>query len=220
MHTADWKWRREGRGSGACQYQGCGPTATRAGRYKSLIAFVLQHNGEHVPTFCNDVLEALRVGARRGANMAIIGPPGCGKSTVLEALDLIYKVSGKPQRESTFPLANVVDAEVLLWQEFEWDAKMCAFADLLALLAGEKFGIRLPNKKPQQYKNTSPMFYTAWEQLTFRGSPNKMLAYNGAMDERFKTRYWARPLPQHGRLIEFPHCACCFASFILSNAGN
>lgn len=48
-------------------------------------------------------------------NLAVIGPPDCGKSAVLEAVDLIYNVCSKPQRENTFPLAGILGAEVLLW---------------------------------------------------------------------------------------------------------
>ena len=134
-------------------------------------------------------------------------------------MDLIYEVSGKPQRESSFPFAGVLDAEVLLWQEFTWSPQMCAFQDLLSLMAGEKFGIREPGKKPRQFRNASPMFYTAWEPLTFRGKdPLMMETYNQAMGERFNTRSWARPLPTDGRLRKFPQCACCFSRFILANA--
>ena len=189
------------------------------GTWTARVAFVLANNGEDVHGFCTDVYSALSLGACRGANMAIIGPPGCGKSTVFEALDLIYEVSGKPQRESSFPFAGVLEAEVLLWQEFTWTPQMCAFEDLLSLMAGEKFGIREPGKKPRQFRNASPMFYTAWEPLTFRGKdPLTMETYNQAMGERFNTRRWARPLPSDGRLRKFPQCACCFSRFILANA--
>ena len=134
-------------------------------------------------------------------------------------MNRIYEVSGNPQRESTCPLASVVDAEVLLWQEFTWTPQMCAFEDLLSFMAGEKFGVREPGKKPRQFRNGSPMFYTAWEPLTFRGKdPAMMAAYNQAMSERFTTRRWARPLPMEGRLKKFPQCACCFSRFVLENA--
>ena len=132
-----------------------------------------------------------------------------------------YEVSGKPQRENSFPFAGVVDAEVLLWQEFTWVRQMCAFEDLLSFMAGGKLGIREPGKKPRQFRNASPMFYTAWEPLAFRGKdPRMMAAYNQAMDERFKTRHWTRPFPAAGRLHKFPHCACCFARFIITNANR
>ena len=98
---------------------------------------------------------------------------------------------------------------------------MCSFEDLLSLLAGEKFGLREPGKKNRQFRNGSPMFYTAWEPLTFRGrDPNKMANYNQAVGERFKTRRWSRPLPAEGRLRKFPQCACCFSRFILANANR
>ena len=37
---------------------------------------VLSNNGEHVSTFCHDVFRALALGAKRGVNLAIVGPPG------------------------------------------------------------------------------------------------------------------------------------------------
>ena len=136
-------------------------------------------------------------------------------------MDLIFEVAGKPQQESTFPFTGIPDAEVLLWQEFTWTPQMCSFEDLLSLLAGEKFGLREPGKKNRQFRNGSPMFYTAWEPLTFRGrDPNKMANYNQAVGERFKTRRWSRPLPAEGRLRKFPQCACCFSRFILVNANR
>eukprot|EP00973_Karenia_brevis_P085224 11829249-Karenia_brevis.AAC.1 len=83
-------------------------------------------------------------------------------------------------------------------------------------MAGEKFSIRLPAKAPLQHRNTAPMFYTAWQPLTFRGSdPQQMMTYNQAMSERFTTRHGTRALPQHGRLPKFPQCGRCFANFIM-----
>ena len=41
-----------------------------------------------------------------------------------------------------------------------------------------------------------------------------------ALDERFKTRHWVNPLPAQGRLFKFPHCARCFASFMLINGAD
>ena len=192
---------------------------TCGGVWVGYVVFVLQNNGEDVKAFCSDVIEALTKGACRGVNMAIIGPPGCGKSTVFDALDLIFEVAGKPERDSSFPFANLMDAEVLLWQEFTWHPKMCAFEDLLSLLCGERFGVRVPCKKPHQFKNTSPMFYTAWAPLRYTSSDyDQMQVYNEAVGERFKTRHWTRSLPKVGRVAPFPHCAHCFASFILGNA--
>ena len=183
------------------------------------ITYVLQNNHEDGGQFCSDVLRALTLGARRGVNMAISGPPGCGKSTVFEAMDLIFRVCAKPPgSDGKFALAGVIGAEVLLWQEFVWEPQMRAFEDLLALMASERVGIRRPRQEPEQYKNRAPMFYTAWQPLTYSGrEPQKMIVYNQAMGERFKTRRWTVPLPQEGRLQQFPQCAHCFATWLLTN---
>ena len=65
---------------------------------------VLQNNADSCTGFAHDVYRALALGAKRSTNVAIVGPPGCGKSMLLEPLDAIFKVSGKPQRESANPL--------------------------------------------------------------------------------------------------------------------
>ena len=196
-----------------------GAPCTCGGVWEKGVSFILRHQDEDVGTFCSDVLRALALGPCRGVNLAIIGPPGCGKSTVFEALDTIYAVCGKPQRDSTFPFNGVMEAEVLLWQEFAWESTICAFEDLLSLMVGEKFGIRVPGKKTVQHRNTAPMFYTAWEPLTYRSrDARKMMAYKAAMDERFNTRIWSRPLPSQGRVPRYPQCGRCFACFVLGNS--
>ena len=151
--------------------------------------------------------------------MAIVGAPGCGKSTVFEALPCVYKVCAKPQRECTFALAGVLDAEVLLWQEWAWERKTVAWEDMLSLLCGENLGIRLPSAPPVTHKNAAPMFFTAWAPLRMRcADMEQMITMNRAMTERFKTRVWTRPLPMQGRYPTFPQCGCCFGKYILENA--
>ena len=164
-------------------------------------------------------MQALRIGAARGINLAIVGPPGCGKSTVFEALDEVFETCGKPERNSSFPLAGVLDSEVLLWQEFTWSPKVCAFEDLLQMLCGEKIGIRVPRAPPVQHRNKAPMFYTAWAPLSMRSqNSEEMMNHNQAMSERFKIRRWTNALPTSGRIPKVQQCGKCFACFILQNA--
>lgn len=189
------------------------------GQWEGGVRFILGQQQEDVAVFCADVLRALDVGAARGVNMAIVGVPGCGKSTVFESLRKIYKVSAKPEVGSTFSLAGILDAEVLLWQEFEWDPKGVAFNDLLAVLAAEQVGIRQPGTKQQEHCNHAPMFYTSWQALTMTCRDQRRMGnLNGAMGERFKTRWWMRPLPMQGRIAPYPQCGRCFAKFLLENA--
>ena len=115
---------------------------TCAGIWKAGAAFVLHNNSKSLPLFGRDVCRALTLGAKRGVHMAIIGEPGCGKSMLFEPIDDIYEAMPAPESGSTFPLSGLLDSEVVLWQDFEYEAKTLNFQDLLRLLVGEKVGVR------------------------------------------------------------------------------
>ena len=179
---------------------------------------MLRWQNEDLHQFGHDVFKALALGAKRGVNMAILGGPGMGKSMVFESLDEIYNVCGKPQRDSSFPFEGILEADVLLWQEFTYARRICAFEDLLSLLVGERFGVRCCGAKPVQHRNTAPMFYTARGPLTYRSDDvQEMIQYTQAVAERFKTRVWAHPIPMEDRLPDFPRCGPCFSKFILQH---
>jgi hypothetical protein len=179
---------------------------------------VLEHQGEDVGQFCRDVCRAFELGARRGVNMAVIGEPGCGKSMLFEPFDSIFSVMGKPEGTSTFALANVVDAHVLLWQEYKHKDSTVMFEDILAICAGERMEIREPHKKNRSHRNTAPLFYTCNVELqVVRADPVEMNRLNGAMQERFCTQRWLNPIPMESRRADFPRCGCCCAKFFLLN---
>ena len=63
----------------------------------------------------------LALGAKRGVNMAIVGEPGCGKSMILQPLEEIFRTMPPPEDGSTFPWAGIVNVDVTLWQDFEYN---------------------------------------------------------------------------------------------------
>ena len=193
-------------------------SCTCAGVWKAGAAFVLQNNSESLPLFGRDVCRALTLGAKRGVHMAITGEPGCGKSMLFEPIDDIYEAMPAPESGSTFPLSGLLDAEVVLWQDFEYEAKTINFQDLLRLLVGEKVGVRSPGSVNIKHKNTAPVFYSAMQKIkTHTGSKETVERKNKAMDERFVIREWKVVLPIASRKPDFPKCAKCFASFMLDN---
>ena len=189
------------------------------GIWKPGAVLVLQNNGEDPKEFGMSVCKALAVGARRGVNMAIVGEPGCGKSMILQPLESIFKTMPPPEDGSSFPLSGLVDAEILLWQDFEYQSKTLNYTDLLRLLVGERIGVRIPGQVNVSCNNSSPLFYSALEKITpcHRSSALTFSRKAQAMDERFTIRQWTSPLPLCHRKADFPHCAACFASFMLDN---
>ena len=180
--------------------------------------YVLQNNGEDVKTFCADVLKALDLGARRGVNLALVGGPGMGKSMLFESMDLIFNVCGKPEFRSTFPLAGVLKADILVWQEFMFHEETLSWDDLLNLVVGERVNIRVPSATNVPYRNTAPMFYTADAPISaWAPCMQRLATMNSAMAERFKIRRWHRALPQNIRRPDFPKCGRCSAKFFLDN---
>ena len=189
------------------------------GIWKAGAAFVLENNRENVARFGRDVCRALALGAKRGVNVAVVGEPGCGKSMILQPLELIFCTMPPPEDGSTFPLAGIVNVDVILWQDFEYSSRTVNYMDLLRVLVGERVGVRIPGEKNVSVNNKAPMFYSALEKI----APHKSMSHAAytrkslAMDERFVLREWSRPLPMARRHADFPHCAPCFASFMLDN---
>ncbi len=179
---------------------------------------VLENNGEDVAAFCRDVCRALELGARRGTNLAIVGVPGCGKSTIFDSLDCIFKVMGKPERGSSFPLAGMMDAHILVWQDYCHHDSTMLFEDILSLSVGESIEIRVPHSRNVRHRNTAPMFYTSQQELRVQRRDAALSEQlNAAMAERFCTRIWQMPLPLSERLPNFPRCGRCCAAFFLLN---
>jgi hypothetical protein len=187
------------------------------GVWKQGAAFVLANNGECPKKFGRDVCRALAIGARRGVHIAIIGEPGSGKSMILQPLEMIFKTMPPPEDGSTFPLASLLEAEIVLWQDYEYNQKTLNFNDLLRMAVGEKIGVRIPGSINSNFNNSAPIFYSALQRIT---PPRWAEAYDKkviAINDRFTVREWSNPLPHHRRQNDFPHCAPCFASFILDN---
>ena len=139
---------------------------------------------------------------------------------IFQPLELIYRSMPPPEDGSTFPLSGALGAEILLWQDFEYNPGTLQFPDLLRLLVGERIGVRLPGEKNRSFNNTAPLFYSGLQEIrpSSRGiAPSIVQRKALAMSERFTVRTWNTPLPMHLRVQDFPHCASCFAKFMIEN---
>jgi energy-coupling factor transporter ATP-binding protein EcfA2 len=190
------------------------------GRWASGAAKVLTNSRIPVQAFTSAVYNALRVGARRGANVACVGLGGCGKSTLLESFEKIFNAAGKPEKGSTFPLSSVKGCDIILWQDYEHDEGTVRFSDLLSLFVGESVGVRLPGQRNEKFRNAAPLFYSGRAPMRLRPSRlhdfHTADEYSGMMNERFTVFHFTTPIPKTERDMEFPQCGRCAANFYLS----
>ena len=156
-----------------------------AGRWPRGAAHVLEQNAIPVRTFCAAVIKALTLGAKRGVNIACVGRGGCGKSTLLEPLDAVFRTAAKPEAGSTFALANILGADILLWQDYQHDERTMRFSDLLSLFVGEAINVRRPGAVGKNHANECPCFYSGrtpiQAQVADAGAADEL---NLMMDER------------------------------------
>ena len=185
---------------------------------------VLEGNSISPVVFTGAVYTALQLGAVRGANVACIGKGGCGKSTLIESLELVFKCLEKPQSGSTFPLSKIKQHEVILWQDYDHEEATLKFQDLLSLFVGESVGLRMPCAPNEKFRNTCPCFYSARKPLEC--PPRQGLTYHdmaeltSQMSERFSTFSFTVPLPFAARDKAFPKCGRCAAAFYLRGQGQ
>ena len=133
-----------------------------------------------------------------------------------ESFDSIFEVMGKPESKSSFPLQGLLEAQLILWQDWKHKDSTILFEDLLSMTVGERMNIRVPCKPNKPFRNESSMFYTSNSPLyVVRHDPAEMMRLNQAMDERFCTRVWKFPFPKADRIPDFPRCSCCCAIFYL-----
>ncbi len=180
---------------------------------------ILGLNDIDVGRFCSAMCRALDLGARRDANIGCIGAAGCGKSTLIEPFETIFRTLAKPQRGSTFPLGKLPVCDVILWQDFEHHEETLAFTDLLSVFCGEAVELREPGKVNEKYRNQAPLFYSGRVPLRCsRADKTAQEVLNGMMSERFQTFQFFHPLPKPERKADWVHCAKCCAAFYLRGA--
>ena len=167
------------------------------------------------------MVRALQVGAKRGVNVAFVGKGGAGKSMLLEPFAQIFAIAGKPQKGSSFPLANVLNADLILWQDYKHHEATLSYTDLLSLLVGENVDIRIPGEVGVPYRNRAPAFYTGRAPIAFTSAdPQEKADYDSMMMERFATFHFNRGLPKEEREAAFPQCGRCCAAFFLQQSGG
>jgi energy-coupling factor transporter ATP-binding protein EcfA2 len=177
------------------------PGGTRGGQ-EQLPEGILSRNQIDEQTFIGAIRKALSKGAKRHCNVALVGDGGCGKSSLIEALEEIFSCAPKPQNGSSFPLTAILDCEIMLWQDYSHCERTLAFTDLLALFVGESIGVRRPSLENKKLQNIAPCFYTGRVPISSSmKDPASRKTLESMMNERFQIFQFNVPLPMQDRRL-------------------
>ena len=101
-------------------------------------------NQEITPkVICGAVYEALSKGRGKFHNVHVHGTSNCGKSFIISPLKVIFNTFSNPAMGS-FTWIGAEQAELIFLNDFRWDPKLIAWADLLQALEGD---VHLPAPK-------------------------------------------------------------------------
>ena len=188
------------------------------GTWSAGAAHILLRNSIDKHVFATAMLRAFQLGAKRGVNIGLVGKAGSGKSTLIEPLEKVFTTAGKPQQNSSFPLSNAAQCDILLWQDYKHHEPTVSFTDLLSFLVGESVDVRVPGEKNVKVRNVAPMIYSGRAPLSSSFSePAARMEYDEMMMERFTTFRFTQPIDKHARRPDHPQCGKCCADFYLSN---
>lgn len=181
---------------------------------------ILTNNEVNVFYFACAVRNALKKGRGKGNNLLIVGPTNCGKSFLLNPLELIFKTFINPAN-TKYAWIGLEDSEVAYLNDFRWNREMIEWSDFLLLLEGQT--VHLPRPKNQyatdlaiDRKHSIPFFATSKSAIQYAGKFN-------APDEKESDMMASRwQMFSFTFQIQNPRdlgeCPRCFAELILTGS--
>ena len=104
---------------------------------------VLQWNSINPYVFAAAIPELLQKGWNKKLSIFLIGPSNCGKSFLLQPLELIFKWFTSPA-QGKYTWTGLGKAEVVFFNMFCWPKGLIAWHELLNLLVGGPYKLSRP----------------------------------------------------------------------------
>ena len=118
-----------------------------------MVKDVFTHNDIAYDDFAQAVRTALKGGRGKYRNVFIKGPANCGKTFLLNPLNMMFKTFTNPLT-ATCAWLRAESAEVIFLNYFRCSVQIITWHDLLLLLEGQK--VHLPAPKTHSSKEALP----------------------------------------------------------------
>ena len=177
---------------------------------------VLKSNKIHSFVFADAVRNLLENGRGKNRNILIIGPANCGKTFLLNPLNMIYRTFVNPAG-SKFAFVGAQDKELIFLNDLRWNPDMIPWQDFLNLLEGQKVHLAAPKTHYAEdifICSDIPIFATSISSIKFLGRSSNVEGENAMMDARWRIVELFHQIPVEEQKSQ-ASCPRCFAELIM-----
>ena len=172
--------------------------------------------------FANALRQALIKGRCKHTNVMLVGPTNCGKSFLLNPLEVIFRTFMNPAT-GRYAWVGLDECEVAFLNDFRWSSECINWSDFLLLLEGQT--VHLPRPKNQfctdleiHRENTIPFFATSKSPIIFEGKYNQTdQRETDMMASRWNTFEFTYQI-SISEVRQLDPCPSCFAKLVLTGA--
>jgi len=180
---------------------------------------VLHSNQINTYAFADAVRQCLIKGRQKNINIMLVGPTNCGKSFLLNPLELMFKCFVNPAT-GRYAWVGLDECEVAYLNDFRWSPELIAWNDFLLLLEGQS--VHLPRPKNQfatdmfiDRENTLPFFATSSKPIEFVGKYNSRdERETEMMASRWRLFNFTKQIPPEAIKV-MPPCPKCFGTLVI-----
>ena len=107
---------------------------------------VLKNNSINLYIYVEAIRQCLKNGLQKQNNIMLVGPTNCGKSFLLDPLELIYKTSMNPSATS-YAWVGLEKCEIAYLSDFRYTQECIKWSDFLLLLEGQTVNLHCSKNK-------------------------------------------------------------------------
>lgn len=193
-----------------------------AGEWLKCAKEVLKNNRINIFNFAFAIRQSLTKGRQKHVNILMVGPTNCGKSFLLNPLEIIFKAFVNPAT-GKYAWVGLDECEVAYLNDFRWNPETIAWSDFLLLLEGQT--VHLPRPKNQfatdmriSRENTIPLFATSKGPIEYVGKFNSRDdRETDMMTSRWNKFELYEQIPKE-KAKHMEPCPRCFSELVLQGA--